>query len=272
MMSLVKAVPGGIKDKEFKRFALQECYLVPYVLEKDPVQETLSALKSEQSLKTIIWEDAELHLPIWHCSIPEAFLMHMSTAIDGIKKQGTFKAHKEASEAYVEQRKAAKQVKATLAILNAAASNGEKISKKASEKAPQKAKESMALADDPDLELCGEYQANYEKAKAASETAKNKREAAATEMFQFYVDLLSADAKYTWIKIIKKQTEADPFMDLQGVSRKGPRGLFCKLFNDCIMFHRLTVIPNNAAEQKITTFSTCSRSPSGLAYTSLYSA
>jgi hypothetical protein len=46
-MSLVKAVPKSIKDKECKRFALQECPPVPYVPEKDPVQETVSTLKSD---------------------------------------------------------------------------------------------------------------------------------------------------------------------------------------------------------------------------------
>jgi hypothetical protein len=69
-------------------------------------------------------------------------------------------------------------------------------------------------------------------------------------MFQFYANLLSADAKYAWNKIVKEQTEADPFKDFQGMSRKGPRGLLRKSFNDCVMFHLLTVYPNNAAEQE----------------------
>jgi hypothetical protein len=47
MMSLAKAVPEGIKDKECKRFALQEHPHAPYVPEKDPIQETVSALKSD---------------------------------------------------------------------------------------------------------------------------------------------------------------------------------------------------------------------------------
>jgi hypothetical protein len=50
-MSLMKAVPKGIRDKECKRFALQEHPPVPYVPKKDPIQETVSALKSDQSLK-----------------------------------------------------------------------------------------------------------------------------------------------------------------------------------------------------------------------------
>jgi hypothetical protein len=70
----------------------------------DPVQETVSALKSDQSLKTTIGEDAELFIPIWHTGTRKAFLMCASTALDAIKKWGTFKAYKEAIEAYVEQR------------------------------------------------------------------------------------------------------------------------------------------------------------------------
>ncbi len=34
------------------------------------------------------------------------------------------------------------------------------------------------------------------------------------------------------------------------MSRKGPRGLTQESFNDCVMFHLLTVFPNNAAEQE----------------------
>ncbi len=85
-MSLVKAVPKGIKDKECKRFTLQERPLVPYVQEKDPILETISLLKSDQSLKTTIGVDAELCLPIWHCGMREAFLMHVSSVFDAIKK------------------------------------------------------------------------------------------------------------------------------------------------------------------------------------------
>jgi hypothetical protein len=120
-MSLAKAAPERIRDKECERFALQERAPVPYVPEKDPVQETVSALKSDQSHKTTIREDAELHLPIWHCGTHEAFLMHASTAINAIKKQGTFKAYKEAQEDYdVEQPEVAKQAKA---VISAAATS-----------------------------------------------------------------------------------------------------------------------------------------------------
>jgi hypothetical protein len=69
-------------------------------------------------------------------------------------------------------------------------------------------------------------------------------------MFQFYANLLSANAKFAWNKIVKEQMEADPFKDLQGMSRKGLRGLLRESFNNCVMFHLLTVFLNNAAEQE----------------------
>jgi hypothetical protein len=140
-MSLEKAVPEGVKDKECTRFALQECLPVPYMPEKDPIKETVSALKSDQSLKTTIREDAELCIPIWHTGTCKAFLMHVSTALDAIKKRGTFKAYKEACKAYIEQSKAVKDAKAALAILTAPASKAKKTSKKASKKSPKKASE-----------------------------------------------------------------------------------------------------------------------------------
>ncbi len=106
------------------------------------------------------------------------------------------------------------------------------------------------MSNAPAPELCNEYKALYDKAIFAKETTKNKKEAAATKMFQFYMNLLSSDAKYTWNKIVREQTEADPFKDLQGVSRKGPRGLLLESFDKCVMFYLLTVFPNNAAEQE----------------------
>ncbi len=264
-MSIAKAVPEGIKDRECKRFTLQEHPPVPYVPEKDPVQDTVSLLKSDQSLKTTIGVDVELRFPIWHCGTHEAFLMHVNSALDTIKKRGTFKAYKEAHKAYVKQLEVAKQVKADMALFTTPTSEGEKASEKAvdktsekaswknrseKEKASQKTKEGAALADAPAPDLCEEYKALYKKAVFAKETAKNKKEAAATKMFQFYANLLSLDAKYTWNKIVREQTETDPYKDLKGVSRKGPRGLLHESFDNCVMFHLLTVFPNNAAEQE----------------------
>jgi hypothetical protein len=95
------------------------------------------------------------------------------------------------------------------------------------------------------------YQSDLEKAREAAEKAKVKAELAAQDMFQFYVNLLSVNAKYVWNKIILEQTQSNPYTDLQGIFRKGSRGLLRKSFDDCVMFHLLTMFPNNAAEQEM---------------------
>ncbi len=75
-----------------------------------------------------------------------------------------------------------------------------------------------------------------------------------------------------WNKIVWEKTEADPFKDLQGMSRKVPRGLSWEAFGNCVMFHLLNVFPNNAAEQKKYYLSNMLKKPQKVAYVSLYSA
>ncbi len=106
----------------------------------------------------------------------------------------------------------------------------------------------MADASEPNLQA--NFQLDLEKVKEATENARAKAESAVKDMFQFYANLLSVDAKYGWNKIIQKQTQSNPYMDLQGVSKKGPRGHLRKSFDDCVMVHLLTMFPNNAAEQE----------------------
>ncbi len=74
--------------------------------------------------------------------------------------------------------------------------------------------------------------------------------AAANLMFTFYSNLLSHESKYAWNEIVVKQMEGDPYVNLQGVSLEGLRGMSHKLFNNCIMFHLLTAFPINTAEQE----------------------
>jgi hypothetical protein len=64
-MSLAKAVPDGLKDCECKKTALRERPPIPYVLEKDSVQDTVSFFK-ENHLKTLINKGTKLQVPIWH--------------------------------------------------------------------------------------------------------------------------------------------------------------------------------------------------------------
>jgi hypothetical protein len=50
---------------------------------------------------------------------------------------------------------------------------------------------------------------------------------AASKMFLFYSNLLSPESKYAWNKnkIVSKQTESDPYVNLQGDSLEGPRNV-----------------------------------------------
>ncbi len=94
------------------------------------------------------------------------------------------------------------------------------------------------------------FQVDLEKAKKATEDAQSAMTTAASKMFAFYSNLLSPESKYLWNKIVVEQTESDLFVNLQGVTHEGPRGISCKSFNDCMMFHLLTVFPINVADQE----------------------
>ncbi len=91
---------------------------------------------------------------------------------------------------------------------------------------------------------------DLEKAEQAQSTAKGAMTAAASKMFLFYSNLLSPKSKYLWNKIIGEQTESDPYVNLQGDSLEGPRGMSCKSFNNCMMFHLLIAFHINTAVQE----------------------
>ena len=94
------------------------------------------------------------------------------------------------------------------------------------------------------------FSVDLEKAKQILRIAKGAMTAAAMKMFAFYSNLLSPESKYAWNKIVSEQTESDPYVNLQGDSVQGPRGMSRQSFLDCVMFHLLTAFPINAAEQE----------------------
>jgi hypothetical protein len=101
-----------------------------------------------------------------------------------------------------------------------------------------------------DKTLKASFQEDLEKAEQAQGIANGAMTTAASKMFTFYSNLLSPEGKYKWNKFIIKQTESDPFVNLQGDTLEGPRGNSHESFNNCIMFHLLTVFPISAAEQE----------------------
>jgi hypothetical protein len=78
-MSLAKAAPDGLKDRECEKMALRKRPPIPYVPEKDSVQETVSSYK-DNHLKMLIKEGTELQVPIWNSGTRKAFLIHVGSA------------------------------------------------------------------------------------------------------------------------------------------------------------------------------------------------
>ena len=105
----------------------------------------------------------------------------------------------------------------------------EKVLAKAqdSESEAKEAKEATQVNNDS---MKAGFLEDLEKAKQAQGIAKGAMTAAASKMFTFYSNLLSPESKYAWNKIVGEQKESDPYVNLQGDSLEGPRGMNCKLF------------------------------------------
>jgi hypothetical protein len=259
-MSLLKSVPNGLKPQECKLTKLREPLPVPYVPTMDEVQEEVAKLRNLK-IKTTIEKDTTLNFLEWHKNKTcEAFLMHVTAVLDAIKKRGHFQDFKKAEKVHKEAKKAVESARAGLSLLDG---TGAKLRRFCKEEAKEATEKALAKAQDSESKAREAKEASemnndsmkagfledLEKAKQAQSTAKGAMTAAASKMFTFYSNLLSPKNKYTWNKIIGKQTESDPFVNLHGDSLEGPRGMSCELFNDCIMFYRLTAFPINAAEQ-----------------------
>ncbi len=187
--------------------------------------------------------------------------MHVTVVLDAIKKHGHFYDYEKAEMVHKEARKTIESARAGLALLDSTGTKSKRLCKKKAREATEKAlvkaqdSESEAREAEETLEVNSNlmkagFLDDLEKAKQAQSTAKGAMTAAASKMFLFYSNLLSSESKYSWNKIVGKQTESDPYVNLQGDSLEGPKGMACESFNDCIMFHLLTAFPINAAEQE----------------------
>jgi hypothetical protein len=151
--------------------------------------------------------------------------------------------------------------RAGLALLEGTGAKSRRFCKKKAKEAAEKAlvnaqdseseaREAKEASEVNNNSMKAGFLEDLEKAKQAQSTAKGAMTAAASKMFTFYSNLLSPESKSAWNKIVGRQTESDPYVNLQGDSLEGPRGMSCQSFNDCVMFHLLTVFPINAAEQE----------------------
>ncbi len=110
---------------------------------KDKVQEEVSKMKNLQ-IKMSIKKDTTLNFPVWYNNgTKEAFLMHVTAVLDGIKKRGHFKDYEDAHKASVDQKEAVKSAKAGLALLDGTSKGPGKSSKilKKAKEAEAKSKE-----------------------------------------------------------------------------------------------------------------------------------
>jgi hypothetical protein len=160
-----------------------------------------------------------------------------------------------------EVKKSVESARAGLALLDSTGTKFKRFCKKkargATEKALAKAQDSKSEAREAkkaselnDNSMKASFLDDLEKAEQAQSTATGTMSAAASKMFSFYSNLLSPESKYSWNKIVCEPMESDPYVNLQGDSLEGPRGMSRKLFNDCVMFHLLTAFPINAVEQE----------------------
>jgi hypothetical protein len=213
-------------------------------------------------IKTTIERDTTLNFLVWHENgTCEAFLMHMMAVLDANKKRGHFLDYEKAEKVHEEAKKAVESARADLSLLDGTGTKSKRFSKKKAREATEKA---LAKAQDSESKAREAKEASkinnnsmktgflddLEKAKQAQSTAKGAMTTAASKMFTFYSNLLSPESKYSWNKIVGKQMESNPYVNLQGDALEGPRGMSCGSFNNCIMFHLLTVFPINAGEQE----------------------
>ncbi len=85
-MSLAKVVPDSLKDRECEKTGKRPP--IPYVPEKRRCHH------KDNHLKTQIGKGMKLRVPLWHSSMHEAFLIHVGSAREAIKKKGYFKPTK----------------------------------------------------------------------------------------------------------------------------------------------------------------------------------
>jgi hypothetical protein len=115
---------------------------------------------------------------------------------------------------------------------------------------PKSAAKEAEVAPGADDQMKASLSSDLEKAKQSQRIAKGAMTVAASKMFLIYSNLLSPEGKYAWNKIVSEQMESDPYVNLQGDTLEGPRGMLHQSFHDCVMFHLLIAFPINAAEQE----------------------
>ncbi len=85
-MSHAKVAPEGLKPQECERNASGSRPPVPYIPEKDVLQEAVDS--SANKLKLILPHKVELCVPVWLKGTPKQFLVNIQQALDAIRQKG----------------------------------------------------------------------------------------------------------------------------------------------------------------------------------------
>ena len=99
MMSKAKSVPKGVKDQEVEQGSMKKHPPIPYVPVVDEVQDAVNKTKGKESTYTIKLPDkTQFTVNIWDSGTPEAFLIHVQTAMNACKRKGLFSDFDAASD------------------------------------------------------------------------------------------------------------------------------------------------------------------------------
>jgi hypothetical protein len=152
-MSLAKSFPNGLNPQECKHTKLRKPPPVPYIPKRDKVQEEVAKLRNLQ-IKTSLEKDTTLYFPVWHKNgTQEAFLMHVTGALDATKKRGHFNNYDKAQKAQDEAEKAVESAEAGLALLDGtSAGTTSKRKEKALAEAKEAAQKALAKVPGPESE------------------------------------------------------------------------------------------------------------------------
>ena len=228
-MSEAKSVPKGLKDQEVERGSVKKRPPVPYVPVVDEVQDAVNKTKGKESTYTIKLPDkTQFTVNIWDTGTPEAFLIHVQTAVSACRRKGLFSDFGAATE------------KARVA--NEEVTTFREVIKTAKARKVKKGEEQPKPPTDT--------QESLERALAALAVAREEKQEAAEGFFSQYANLLTEDARYHWDKIVASQCDVAPWTDLQGKEQARARQKSHDSFEDCVTFHLLNVFQTDAAERQ----------------------
>ncbi len=87
-----------------------------------------------------------------------------------------------------------------------------------------------------------------DKAKEAQTKAKSAVTHIANQVFQFYSNFLLDEVRQSWSKMLAEQIDCSQWKDLRGNVHNTPRSKTWDSFMECVRFHLLMVLCNDAAK------------------------